>query len=202
MAKKKSELMAAYRAACMENYKDEELADYCVSKCAEVVVFPNGLMTDIEKQKVETHFCFGYSDIGFGPTYDEACRARRYAATHEDYFMGQNMKTYTDAIKNLDANGFRYMAVLSGNTTTLRGLVWKRVTDVLEAVGGSAFLEDLKGRELDFNGYKGYVCTDEDVALLRAGFERAAKSHERKCRAYLKRYGLSKLHTWTYWMDD
>lgn len=116
--------------------------------------------------------------------------------------MGQNMKTYTDAIKNLDANGFRYMAVLSGNTTTLRGLVWKRVTDVLEAVGGSAFLEDLKGRELDFNGYKGYVCTDEDVALLRAGFERAAKSHERKCRAYLKRYGLSKLHTWTYWMDD
>lgn len=202
MAKKNSELMAAFRAACMEVYKDEELADYCVKRCAEVVRLPNGLMTDIEKQRIETRFCFGYSDMGFGPTYDEAVEQRRYAATHEDYFLRENMKTYTDAIQNLDRNGWGYMAVLSGNTESLRGLVWKRVTDVLEAAGGCAFLKDLQGRELDFRGYKGYVCTDEDVALLRAGFERAAKAHERKCRAYLKRYGLSKLTTWTYWIDD
>lgn len=195
-------LMERFRAACKEVYEDDKLADYCVRKVGEVVELPNGLMVEIDKEHIRTQFCFGYSDIGQGPTYDEAWESMRNASKNEAYFLRRNMEAFDRVIESLYRHGHDYMAVLTGNTEHLRGLQLKRTTDVLEAVGGSAVLSALKGQELEFRGVKGYVCTDEDVALLRDGYERAAKAHLSKCRAYLKRYGLSKLSTRMYWIDE
>ena len=195
-------LMERFRAACKEVYEDDKLADYCVSKAAEVVELSNGLMVDIDKKKVRTRFCFGYSDMGFGPTYDEAYREMRSATASEGFFLRENMEEYDRVLQNLSNHGRDVMVVLSGNTEHLRGLSLWRTTQLLEAVGGSAFIPALKGKELEYRGIKRYVCTDEDVKLIRDAYERARDAHMKKCRAYLKRYGLSKISTWTYWMDD
>ena len=200
---KDAALMEEYRAAHIEEGYGEALADYCVKECAEVVKLSNGLMVGIDKKKVQTRFCFGYSDMGFGPTYEEASRECRDAGKNESHFIRENMKEYANVLQNLSMHGLTCMAVLCGNTRQLRGLSLSRITDVLDAVGGEAFLPALKGQEIVFKwGTKGYVCTDEDVALLRDAYERVAASHLKKCRAYLKRYGLSKLTRWTYWMDE
>ena len=206
MPKKNSKdvaLTEEYRAAHIEEGYGEDLADYCVKECAEVVKLTNGLLVGIEKKKVRTRFCFGYSDMGFGPTYEEANRECYRAGKDESYFIRENMEEYARMLQNLNMHGLTCMAVLCGNTRQLRGLRIMRISDVLDAVGGSAFLPELKGQELIFNGRtKGYVCTDEDVKLLRDAYERVAASHLKKCRAYLKRYGLSKLTRWTYWIDE
>ena len=200
--KKDPALMERYRAACKELYEDDELVEYCAKKVGEVVELPNGLMVEIDKEHIRTQFCFGYSDIGQGPTYEEAWKNMRDADTNEAYFLRKNMEAFDRVLEGLYRHGHDYMVVLTGNTKHLRGLHLKRATEVLEAVGGCAFLPALKGQELEFRGTKGYVCTDEDVALLRDGYERAAKAHLSKCRAYLKRYGLSKLSTRMYWIDE
>lgn len=201
MPKKNTELMERYRAACGEIYSPD-IVEYCMKKVAEVVELPNGLMVEIEKKQVRTRFCFGYSDMGFGPTYDEAYRELREARSTEAYFLRENMEEFDRVLQNLSNHGRDIMVVLTGNTEHLRGLNLMRISHVLDAVGGSAFIPALKGQELEFRGIKGYVCTDEDVAIIRDAYERARDAHMKKCRAYLKRYGLSKVSMWTYWMDD
>ena len=44
-------------------------------------------------------------------------------------------------------------------------------------------------------------CTDEEKKLILKGLKFARKCFEARLDTYLKRYGVSKLHTWTYWAD-
>lgn len=201
--KKNTALWEDYKKELHDMWKgNEDMVDYCMKACAEVVGLPNGMLHDIDKEHIQTGLCFGYSDIGYGPTYDEACDAAREARKAPDAFMTQNMRTYTDALHNLSLHGERHFVCMASSLPRIKGIRYVRTTDILEAVGGSAVLEELKGAEISVNGESMYICTDEDVALLRAGYERAAAAHEKKLRAYLKRYGTSKLNIWTYWMDD
>ena len=44
-------------------------------------------------------------------------------------------------------------------------------------------------------------CTDEEKQLILKGLRYGRSLFEKRLDAYLKRYGTSKLHTWTYWAD-
>ena len=44
-------------------------------------------------------------------------------------------------------------------------------------------------------------CTDEEKKLILKGLKYGRGLFEKRLDAYLKRYGVSKLHTWTYWAD-
>ena len=199
--KKDSALWVKYRAY-LDTVWRPDMADYCYKKCAELVELFNGMIVEIEKQGIETRFCFGYSDW-YGPTDDEAYEMARHAAKSEEYFVQENMREFNRVLENLNKHGRECFVVLFCNHPPVVGMGFKRISDVLEAVGGSAYLEDLKGRTIDVGrDGKWYICTDKDVEALKAGYERAAAAHEKKCRAYLKRYGMSKVRTWTYWRDE
>lgn len=201
--KKNTALWEDYKKELHDMWKgNEDMVDYCMKACAEVVGLPNGMLHDIDKEHIQTGLCFGYSDMGYGPSYEDACKSAREAREAPDAFMTQNMRTYTDALHNLSLHGERHFVCMASSMPRIKGIRYVRVTDVLEAVGGSAVLGELKGTVADVRGERVYICTDEDVALLKEGYERAAAVHEKKLRAYLKRYGTSKLHIWTYWMDD
>ena len=43
--------------------------------------------------------------------------------------------------------------------------------------------------------------TSEEKELIINGLEYGLKLFRKRLDTYLKRYGLSKLHTWTYWAD-
>ena len=45
------------------------------------------------------------------------------------------------------------------------------------------------------------LCTDEEKALILKGLRFGRELFEKRLDAYLKRYGTSKIHTWTYWAD-
>jgi hypothetical protein len=45
------------------------------------------------------------------------------------------------------------------------------------------------------------LCTDDEKALILRGLKWGREMFEKRLDAYLKRYGTSKLHTWTYWAD-
>lgn len=200
MAKKDSKVWEEFKVWTSAGWNSPHMADYCYNKAAELVRLSNGKIVPIEKESIETRFCFGES----GYDYDEAVDMAHHAATSEDYFMAENMRKHRRTMEKLDKHGEHLMAVLFpqyGKDNKVCGLSFRRISDCLEAVGGSAFLEDLKGRELDFGGFTGYVCTDDDVLQIEVALDRATKAHEKKCRAYLKRYGMSKVHTWTYWRD-
>lgn len=44
-------------------------------------------------------------------------------------------------------------------------------------------------------------CTDEEKQLILKGLKFGRDQFEKRLDSYLKRYGVSKIHTWTYWAD-
>lgn len=194
--KKDTRLWVKYRAN-LDAMWEKDMADYCEKQTAELVELSDGTIVPIEKRKICKSFPVGYSDCGWGQTYEEACREAQYARTNDAYFLRKNMDEFSRVLGNLGDHGRNVMVTLCGNGGN-KHMVIKRTTDILEAVGGSAFIPALMGKTVG----KLYVCTREDVQRIRDGYERAAAAHMKNCKAYLKRYGLSNLRVWTYWIDD
>lgn len=205
-------LLEKFRREMTQFWKnDEKMVRYHLDQVAELVELSNGLFISIEKQRIETRFCFGES----GYDAEDAAHEAHVARTDEQYFINENMREYRRTLEILNTGERGYTRVLpclvnyyttQDKNSMYRGLKFLSIGDVLEALGGSGDLEAIKGTEIPgqrftSSGTPVYVCTDEDVERLRAGYERAMNAHERKVRAYLKRYGLSKVRSWTYWRD-
>ena len=53
-----------------------------------------------------------------------------------------------------------------------------------------------------WESYKEYVkATDEDIEVLKRGVKAQIDDLTKRCATYWKRFGGSKLKTWTYWAD-
>ena len=198
IAKNKQE----YREALQAIYgNDQGMIDWCVND-AELIVKVQDYLLPIEKRKVEKRFCFGYSDCGQGEDYETAQKRASLARHSEAYFKQENLKYYRDKLAKID--GFNALALTTtyGKDSPIRSLTAYPWWQVLEAVGGQAYMDALKGAVVEINGQKAYILTDEDRQTVREAYEQAMKAQEKRCDSYLKRYGLSKIHAWTYWIDD
>lgn len=196
------ETMQEYREALAAVWgNDQGMIDYCVNQAAFLGSI-RGLLFAIEKRKVDKHFCFGYSDCGQGQDYLTAMRSADYARHNADYFKRENLKYYTDWIAKLETADAIGLCETYGKMSPIRGLRAFRWWEVLEAVGGEATLEGLKGADITINGIKVYILTDSERQTVREAYEQAMKAQERKLDSYLKRYGLSKIKVWTYWIDE
>lgn len=200
----KTMLRNEYRKAF---HSDDSMVNYCTGKAAAVAVLPTGELLTVSKQGIETQFCFGES----GYDYDVALAAAETARTSELHFKNENMAYYLDWVRNLlDARSLdarRRLVIYDTKYThqdpecMLRGYSLERTSDIIQALGGSCFLRDLPGTRIELDGRRCRVATQEELDALLAAFEEAAAAHAKKVDSYLKRYGLSKVHAWTYWRD-
>jgi hypothetical protein len=137
----------------------------------------------IEKPSISNRFCFADE----GPSYDfykelMADKETRLAA----YFKSENLAQFDNKIER----------ITKGDEYSNDKRVW----------WGSCY-NNGKRIELCFyssynrcdEGYK--LCTDEEKQLILKGLRFGRDLFERRLDSYLKRYGTSKLHTWTYWAD-
>lgn len=184
------------------------MVKYCTDKAAQIVGMENGRYFIIEKKKIRTDFCFGYSSSRYDTEdFDRANAAARHASENTDYFIRENMKEITGTLDLLDDD--RYMPVLYEQYDSVYGcpslcaLNFRRVVEILDDCGGSAYLEELKGTDKKEarGGRKYHILSDEEKEAVRNAFKAAAARHEKKVLAYLKRYGLSKVNSWSYWRD-
>lgn len=188
-------------------HKDGKMVDYCVGKVAALAVLPDGGIIPVEKQGIEKHFCFGES----GYDYDDAQQAAAHARTSESYFKRENMKVFRRTINDLleVLNGLsNYRVVINEKAyysqdedCRICSFQFVRLSEVIEACGGSCFMPDLFGKEIEIHGQKKRIATPKETELILEAYKAAAAQHEKKVDAYLKRYGTSKVNAWTYWRD-
>lgn len=187
---------------------DHKMVDYCVGKVSRMAILPGGEIIVVDKERIETRFCFGES----GYDFDEAVAAAQHARTSADYFKRENMKRFDEWLSDLvDAMGDdgRYKLCImtggayigQGEACRLHNIELMRFTDIIDACGGSCYASELPERELEYRGRKFRVATREEHEIILQAYREAAKDHERKVDGYLKRYGTSKVHAWTYWRD-
>lgn len=192
---------------------DSRWIEWHIDQVATVAYLPNGDVLPIEKQGINKRFCFGES----GYDFEEAAQQAQYARTSEVYFKRENMKKYQQIIDRLKAKentsdySFTYLAFAplkcysSEETAKRESRImttrWYELTDIVKSCGGSCYTWDLPGKELTIRGEKVRIATKEEKEAVLEAYEEAAKTHEKKVDAYLKRYGTSKVHAWTYWRD-
>lgn len=187
--------------------KDNHMVDYCVDKVSAVAVLPDGKIIPVDKESIKKDFCFGES----GYDYDDAQKMACHARTSEDYFKERNMRFFNEWLKDLREalnGGHDYMLVIynkaySGQPDECRiaCATWVRLTEIIDACGGSVYLDELEGKAINYRGQECRIATKEELAVILKAYEEATKKHEKKVNAYLKRYGTSKVNAWTYWRD-
>lgn len=195
----REKLYTAYKQVWGYDYK---MIDYCMKTAASACELSNGMLLTVDAKRVRKDFCFGYSDCGQGPDYSEAIRAERNGKS-EEYFIRENMRTYDEAIETIERKELLPF-LMRGNTAEkscpLRYLTWQRLTDALslfeyDEMKPGATIKDKWGKEY-------YIPTEDDMNRIRTMYEEAKAAHEKKVRSYLKRYGTTKVRTWTYWLDE
>lgn len=169
-------------------WKEKSMINYCVNK-ALLIFEVRGKIVPIDKHSVETRFCFGYSDY-IPNDYESAWDMAHHAQTNERYFIRENHRRaeYADIISDL--NNSRYVAYARpcyGSLNTTWSICFEDKYD-LEC-----------GKKLPDHAF---ILTKEEVQAYKRKLAEACKLHHKKLVAYLKRYGLSKVESWTYWQDE
>ena len=191
---KKNEAMEEAKAEYVKVWKDDErMVKHCQGEISNAVKLSDGRIVIVKKEKLETSFCFGYSTCGQGSEYEEANDEARNARTNEDYFREQNLKEYNLAIallKGEKEHSWGKDAYLEQLNCRTCGLI-----NIHEVVGlhYCDFVEQRYGTYSELS--------EADKELIIAMYEEEKEKMNKRIDAYLKRYGLSKLNVWTYWLD-
>ncbi len=185
---------------------DSRMINYCVNKTAQIAILPNDDIIAIEKQHIKKNFCFGEN----GYDYDEAAACAQRARTSADYFKRENMQGYVRQIEELNNvlnHDDRYWLLFGisyhhqSEDCRLRNMQFAKDWEIIDACGGSARLDELPGKEITYRQQRCRIATDEEIRIVLNAVQLAAKEHEKKVDAYLKRYGTSKVNAWTYWSE-
>ena len=137
----------------------------------------------LSKPGMETRFCFHDE----GPDYEHYKELTSADDKMARYFKAKNLQEFDGKIKHIE----------KGEEWSEDKRVWWYTSDDNSYCRYKLYLRFYDaGRDEE-----GTLCTDEEKKLILNGLKFARECFEKRLDAYLKRYGVSKLHTWTYWAD-
>ena len=187
---------------------DKRMLDYEREKFSYAVRLENGGIVYFEKPSIKTAFCFGYSTCGQGAEYEEANEACRKADS-EEYFLKANLNPYDEEIKALECNceydhengerNYQY----DGRVWYLQRQEYNSQTALLNLYKFCACDEwDMRNYPFRYKEGNYTKMSDADRKTIIAAAKHERDKFEKRLHTYLKRYGTSKLRTWTYWVDE
>lgn len=178
--------------------EDSRMMDYEKKRVSAVYRLSNGDLICFEKPNIETSFCFGYSDSAYDTKdYDNANAMAHHAATSEEYFLEQNLKCYDGKIKNIEeGDEYIHICIFRKSYTSQKGLLnvfnW----------GCLKYWQYYEAKNIHPSSYPDLQEVNaEDRAIILNALKSERAKFEKRLKAYLKRYGLSKIKTWSYWRD-
>lgn len=166
--------------------KGSGMHEYCVKKSSNAVVFESGLVFIFDKPTIQKDFCFGYRlSPEDSNEYDNANNMCSHVKNDNgNYFKEKNLEEFEN-LKKLLQSGKTFYAVISysGNNINICSIYDERTTEL--------YYKNCRKEKLSK--------TDIDNLIDMINVEE--KKFEKRLNTYLKRYGTSKLHTWSYWVD-
>jgi hypothetical protein len=194
-----NELLDEYVAEHARHAQGEYL-DYFRKKFSYAIRLTNGGILAFEKPNIKTSFCFGYSlSMSDTEDYDNANKMAEYASKNEDYFLTKNLEDYDKQIEAFETgkiDGFSeaYICIHRQCYSDTSLNVWD-----LNIFHHWTFEEQKEYG--DKYGMEYQLVNDTDKAAILAALKHEREKFEKRLKTYLKRYGTSKLKTWSYWRD-
>lgn len=197
--------------ALMEEYKqniidvwgnDTKMFKHCMSKLSNLLKLENGVLIEFEKPSIETKFCFDDSR-----DYKGAQDMADYASKSEDYFLSENLKDFNTIIEALEIKLDELNGVYNDNTP------YNYYTHKVIASYNKHYYKQSENNTLGYIRWlyladyenENHETTEEltktDIKNLLEVYKTERAKFEKRLHSYLKRYGMSKIQTWTYWGD-
>lgn len=165
-----------------------DMHKYCMGKVSDCYETESGLLIVFEKPSIETRFCFGAGQNGRcdDEEWESANRAAS-EAKEKEYFISANMAQFEETEETLNQD---CVFTLRAEYTCCRSLL---------------NLAELR-QERYFEYYPGEIIrrgelTAADIAGLKKMLESEKEKFRKRLETYWKRYGSSKLKTWSYLRD-
>ena len=188
MAKTMTQAQAMQRAEMVKVWGDDlHMVEYSCKKGTPYILSGDEFIV-IDKPEIKTRFCFGYQTDYSGHEYDDAEKLRERCTKSVDYFRQKNTQPFTDIICRLKDNGkkaYKQIHYQRGEKQMSIAIPYNR--DAYERMSRANTLTEL---------------TESERAAVVAAYETELSKLNKRLDNYLKRYGLSKLKTWTYWADE
>ena len=180
-AERKSPAEGSQFVGWLKEFAANAKDDYCLKNYAGAIKVCGGYWL-IEKPSIENRFCFHDE----GPNYEFYKHLMEDRETRlAEYFKSENLATFDNKIER----------IVKGDEYSNDKRVWwnpsynnGRIELCFHCSWGSP---DGNWKE----------CTDDEKALILKGLKFGRDLFEKRLDTYLKRYGTSKIHTWTYWAD-
>lgn len=170
-------------------HKRPDMVAHCVKEAAHIVELTDGSIIVIEKPIIKKDFCFGYRDSRYDTEeFDEANKMAAHARSSEEYFLTENLRAIDEAIAHLEGkeqSSWDYYVCIKYYNQTESSKLKQLLT---------LYWHDERCQ-------KYHKLEGEDRARVLEGYKAVRASFEKRLHAYLKRYGMSKVNTWSYWED-
>lgn len=146
-----------------------------------------GEIVEIEKPEIKTTFCFGYGFCGRSSDEEQAEAGEMVmtARKSEKFFISENLKQIDVKIKEAEdetRNGY------------LLG------TGILDGFYTICFMPEYK-HSMYYGDKPHKVISADDRAGYIVALKKCKERFEKRLQTYLKRYGLSKIESWSYLCD-
>lgn len=180
---------------------DKKMLEYKRKETSQVVVLSNGGYLAVDRQRIKTSFCFGYSTDYSGHEHSDAEKARQAFLKSGEAFKEQNLHEIDALIRALKSEPENRRDYYYGTIPMISSSYYPNrngyVPNVFQIRWVRWWDEEIQRQEAD-----GYVKLEgEDLALVISAYEAERESFNKRLDTYLKKYGTKKLKTWTYWMD-
>lgn len=159
--------------------KGQQDPDYILKAYESAVRLADGVVL-LDHPKIKTEFCFRDE----GPDYEFYKEFGSDKNLLQDYFIRENMDQ--NGIAEPDENTDMYIVKYAGEYRPGRVCVY--------FLGSPEYL-NLRREDIIRKA------TDEERRTYLAELGRVRKAFRKRLDTYLKKYGVSKLHIWSYWAD-
>lgn len=183
-----------------EVWHTEDMQEFARKRCGNLVELSNGKIIWFEKPYIKTRFCFGYGQNGRSTDEEEdfASDLSQEAKENFDRFIGANLEEINWKIKQLEET-----------LESIQRQVWIMVEyygqpDNSRLVGYTVVnvCDSPECSPEDYRNSKGLQkLGEEDIRIILGGLEEQKRLFLKRLNTYLKKYGLSKVDTWTYLRD-
>lgn len=181
------ELKELYTKELEGYWKDESMVKHCIKNANYIIKLDDNSMITIEKPTIKKDFCFGYHLSRYdSESYDNANRLVDKTSEDQDYFMQENLKNIKKAIENLTSRKYEIwiLSHYTGQSETSKLRTWT-----------------FKNHWDDITYENSRKLTDEEIEKLIEGYKEVEKQFTKRLNTYLKKYGMTKVNTWSYWKD-
>ena len=168
---------------CKE-WDNQRMRDYCIKEISNELKLTslNGFIAFI-KQRINTSFCFGYLDYDES-TIEFANNAAKEIHSNVEEFIRNNVAKFDDELKLYTSDKKLYLCPRRYDCCSN---IYNITTD------DECYLNNQYEKLVEVN-------KEDRQNLIEKTKEEKAKFVKR-LNAYLKKFGLSKVHSWTYLID-